>query len=33
MGDKVFNPDISENTYTPEQMENFKKLFIQRWKQ
>lgn len=33
MGDRVFNPDISENTYTPEQMENFKKLFIQRWKQ
>lgn len=33
MGDKVFNPNISENTYTPEQMENFKKLFIQRWKQ
>ena len=33
MGDKVFNPNISENIYTPEQMENFKKLFIQRWKQ
>ena len=31
MGDRVFNSNISDNTYTPERMENFKKLFIQRY--
>jgi hypothetical protein len=31
LGDKTFNPYISDNTYTPEQMENFKNLFISRY--
>lgn len=31
MGDKTFNSYISDNTYTPEQMNNFRKSFILRY--